>query len=270
MIMASFADSGMDRLPFDIAHGMVNPGAPPDAHKSLGWFVPTVMDDIEGGGGKALFASDIQWTEAGAEALQKREFRFFSPAILYDGQTRRIKSLINCALTNLPATKGQKPLVLDDTNNNQENQEMKALFEALSVSDEASAVARVAELSALGKDNEAKIAALSAAVEAKTDEAIKLNAEIAAIQAKHDDELKGSKIASLSAAGKLPPAQKAFAEGLTLEQLDTFAETLSAITTKPVSEPDSGKVETLSDDERQACKLLGVSIEEFTKTKAGK
>ena len=270
MVMVKFAESGMDRLPFDVAHGMVNPSAPPDSHKALGWFVPEVKSDMETGEGMALYATDIQWTDYGAACLQRREFRFFSPAITFDPDTRRITGLINCALTNLPATKGQRPIVLDGVTDNEKEEDpiMKALLSALGVEDEASAVARVAALDTASKEKDEQIAELSASVSAKEEELIKLNAEIAATKLAAEEARKASKIEALSTAGKLPPAQVEFAKSLSAEQLDAFAETLSAaIAGETVTEPESGKVETLSAEERKDRELiasqLGLSVDDL-------
>jgi phage I-like protein len=280
-VMAAFEEQGMDKLPFDAAHGMLNPNAPPDAHKALGWFVPTVKDDIEGGGGVGLFAADIEWTELGLAALKKREFRFFSPAITFDGESRRITGLINVALTNIPATKNQRPLVLDaleadENNNNIEDQDtMKVLLDTLGASDETGAVAKVGDLqsfqtavlSALDvpADKAAeKIAELSAA-------AIDAVAQLEAVKAERVAADKVAKLDALCAAGKLPPAQKEFASSLSDDQLDQFVVALSSVTavTKTVEEPGGhSKVETLSAEEKKVCQLLGLSEEDMLAEKA--
>lgn len=270
-VMDAFREQGQDRLPFDAAHGMLNPSAPPDSHKALGWFVPMVKDDIEGGGGVALFASDIEWTESGLSALQRREFRFFSPAIAFDQESRRITRLINVALTNIPATKNQRPLVLDaseadETTTHEETEDMKVLLDTLGASDETGAVAKVGELQSFKtaildaldgcSDSEAaeKIAQLAAS-------AIKANAELENLKAEAAAKAKTDKIEALCAAGKLPPAQKEFAALLSDEQLDAFASTLSPITQAKVEEPaEHGKVEKLSAEEEKALKDAGKAI----------
>ncbi|APU89280.1 hypothetical protein Rctr16k_21 [Virus Rctr16k] len=106
LVMGAFADQGRDALPFDIAHGMLNPFAPPDAHKAAGWFKPEARGD-------GLYAAGIEWTELGSGSLRRREFRYFSPAIHRDSESGRVRELINIALTNIPATRHQAPLVAD-------------------------------------------------------------------------------------------------------------------------------------------------------------
>jgi phage I-like protein len=103
-VMAAFEEQGLDELPFDVGHGMLNPLAPPSAHEAYGWFKPEVRDG-------ALWASDIQWTADALTALRARKFRYFSPAVMRDVKTNRAMQLINIALTNIPATRGQAPLM---------------------------------------------------------------------------------------------------------------------------------------------------------------
>jgi phage I-like protein len=52
---------------------------------------------------------DIEWTRKATERLKDREYRYFSPTFYHD--KGRITEYVNTALTNLPATKDQEPLV---------------------------------------------------------------------------------------------------------------------------------------------------------------
>lgn len=268
-VMDRFRDQGVDRLPFDAAHGMLNPSAPPDSHKALGWFIPVIKDDVEGGGGLALFASEIQWTKAGLEALQAREFRFFSPAITVDPESRRITGLINVALTNIPATKNQRPLVLDaseaEPKTIEETKDMKVLLDTLGASDESGAVAMVGELQSFKADILAALDGVSdkeaaekiASLSQLAKDAIEAKAQVAALEKEKAEQARVAKLDALCAEGKLPPAQKEFAAKLSDEQLDEFVKTLSSIVGKAVEEPkDHDKVETLSDEEKEAGRLL--------------
>jgi len=276
-VLSSFLDDGMDRLPFDAAHGMLIKGGAVDQHKALGWFVPVVKEDIENGGGLALFASDIQWTDAGIDALKAREFRFFSPAITFNSDTCRVTKLINVALTNIPATKNQRPLVLDaseaeQTNNDEES--MKVLLDTLGASDETGAVAKVSDLqtfqsailSALDcseSDAAEKIASLSTI-------AIEATAQLETLKTERAAEAKTAKLDALTKDGKLPPAQREFAEALSSEQLDSFVATLSSVVPSQIQEPaGSGTVETLSADEKAACRALNISEDQFLEEKKG-
>lgn len=240
LIMRQFAEQGTDRLPFDVGHGMLKPNGPDD-HRAYGWFIPAVVDLIEGGRG--LVASDIQWTKAGAEALKNREFRFFSPGILFESESRRITKLINVALTNLPATKNQKPLVLDATEAEQptteEEENMQALLDATGAQDEASAVAKVIGLKADAVELQAILSAVDAGAPSEAVEAIEklksvaeagivAQAELSAIATERAAEKRSIAIEALDAAGKLQEGQKEFAALLSDDHFEIFSKSLKA------------------------------------------
>jgi phage I-like protein len=63
-----------------------------------------------------LWAIGVSWTETAAGMLKRREQRYFSPAFNAD-KTRHIRSIINCALTLIPATHGLIPLVASRAGN---------------------------------------------------------------------------------------------------------------------------------------------------------
>lgn len=85
---------------------------PAEAGKAAGWFRPEVRDG-------ALWATAVSWTAAAAEKLKAREYRYISPAADFETDAKtgacRITQLINCALTNIPATIGMEPLVASRT-----------------------------------------------------------------------------------------------------------------------------------------------------------
>jgi phage I-like protein len=229
-VMLAFASHGADRLPFDSHHLMLTSDNP-EAKKALGWFVPKVS--AEG----ALLASDIQWTPKTAQALKDREYRFHSPAIAFDAKTRRIRRLVNVALTNLPATKNQTPLMLSEAE--PEGNPMK-LFEMLSASDEGSALIALTALQDELKEAKVQLATLTADI----------------VKSKRDAEIE-----KLSACGKLAPTMRAFAETLSLEQLTAFGEALP-VKSERIEEPRESH-SVLSDDEKHAAKLAGVSEADY-------
>lgn len=265
-VMAQFANAGVDRLPFDIGHGMIQPTSP-DSHKAMGWFVPEARE-IVAGEGPSLLATDIQWTDSAADALKAREFRFFSPAILFDGDTRRIQVLRNVALTNIPATKGQKPLVLSDdgeTENQIQEPKMQVLLDSLEASDEAGAVAALnkvksfqsAVLSATGaEDYESALSAIKLSQET----AIKAQAELSELTRERAVEKRGAAIEALLSDNKLLPAQKDFAASLSEEHFEQFSATLSAIPalTQKIEAPEGGSKDVKTDGaDFDASELLG-------------
>lgn len=265
-VMRAFEEDGLDRLPFDVGHGMLKGSDDPKAHKSFGWFVPAVRDG-------ALYATDIQWTEEAREMLSKRAFRFYSPAIRYNEQ-REITGLINVALTNLPATKNQRPLVLDaleaePKTETKDEKSMQILLDSLEASDESSAVAKVGEfkaaLSALGCGvSEAKDAI--AKLQAQAEKGIEAQAALAKIEKDRAAEKRAVKIEALCAEGKLLANQKEFAAELSDDQFERFSATLSAhkalSPASKIEEPHD-KEETLSAEEVAAAAAVGLTKEEF-------
>ncbi len=87
---------------FDHASLAASPTDPALSGRAAGWFGLELRDG-------ALWAVGVKWTPAAAEALANKEFRYQSPAFTEtDGH---ITSLLNVALTNLPATRNLTPLV---------------------------------------------------------------------------------------------------------------------------------------------------------------
>lgn len=259
-VMSAYEEKGQDRLPFDIAHGMLT-GQSRDMHRAAGWFKPEVRDG-------ALWAVDIEWTDDTRKALEAREFRFFSPAFMHDKKTGRIMRLINVALTNNPATKHQQPIVLDAAEGDSDMPE--AVLAALGEQDEAAAVVRAHEL---GKLEEAVCAALDAkpedvagAIASLKQAATDALAELSAFKAEVAGQERARRVEALSAAGKVPPALEAIVATFTDEQLAAL-EAAPAVLSERVEEPASGRVESLSDEERAACVALGLSEDDF---RAGK
>ncbi len=76
---------------------------PAQSGKAAGWF------GLEVRAGE-LWAVNVRWTEHAASALRAKEWRYMSPAFSTD-QEGRVTSLLNVALTNLPATRQLEPLM---------------------------------------------------------------------------------------------------------------------------------------------------------------
>jgi phage I-like protein len=81
---------------------------PVKAPASITQFVPEVRADSTGK--PELWATSVVWTDTARAHLEAGEYRLYSPAFIPDKEGR-IESLINVALTNLPATYGLEPLV---------------------------------------------------------------------------------------------------------------------------------------------------------------
>lgn len=103
-VMAAAADWGNDYC-VDYGHSMLSffQIDPAESMKAAGWFTPAVR-------GGELWATNVQWTKKASDMIAAREARYISPAFNYDVDGT-ITELVNAALTNIPATKKQIPLV---------------------------------------------------------------------------------------------------------------------------------------------------------------
>jgi phage I-like protein len=104
-VIAAYQEHGTDVM-FDLEHlSLESPqesrNFDPDARA---W----AKLEVRGG---ELWAVGIRWTPDGDRRLRERTQRYISPAFDVDPQTKRIVSLVNVALTSLPATHGLQPLV---------------------------------------------------------------------------------------------------------------------------------------------------------------
>lgn len=108
-VMADYKAHGVE-LMIDYDHASLDIGFDPSlSGKAAGWFTPEVRAG-------ELWAVNVRWTPKAAEALRQKEWRFMSPAFaLKDG---RITSLLNVALTNMPATNNLEPLMAANAKTN--------------------------------------------------------------------------------------------------------------------------------------------------------
>ena len=102
--LSSWIDYGND-LSGDYNHAITNPNI--EAPRASMWFSLALMED-------GLYAVNVKYTAAASAAIESKEYRYYSPyfAIEADKHNRPcVVEIINVALTNVPATKNQRPLV---------------------------------------------------------------------------------------------------------------------------------------------------------------
>lgn len=125
-VFAALESQGRKQLPIDFDHGMLGFISTRESSMAAGWFTLEARSD-------GLWAADIEWTKKAFESIKEREFRFTSPALFLEELEQvgdfRATEVINVALTNLPATVSQKPLVANS--NPGEETEMKFTKEML-------------------------------------------------------------------------------------------------------------------------------------------
>lgn len=103
-VMSDYATQG-NELMVDYDHASLAGLSidPAQSGKAAGWF------NVELRSGE-LWAVNVRWTEPAAVALRRKEWRYMSPAFQTDDSSR-ITSLLNVALTNIPATRKLEPLM---------------------------------------------------------------------------------------------------------------------------------------------------------------
>jgi phage I-like protein len=276
-VMAAFRDHGMDQLPFDFGHGMLSGIGTADTERAAGWFVPEVrLTDT----GPELWAVNVQFTPLASQMLRNRELRFFSPAFGRD-RDGVIRRLVNIALTNLPATKDQVPLVAKDSppqgddktaqSGTAKDQHMsEKLLGRLSAKDEAEALGVIAGWETTTQElftatgTTALKDAISAAAAGKVAIAklAQVSAELETMKAANEAKEKEDLIAKLSEEGKAPPAMHDVLRQMGMAQLKGLAEVLPAAT-KPATQPAGGNVIRLTSQQKNICKQMMVTEEDY-------
>jgi phage I-like protein len=277
-VMTDFQDKGRDQLPVDYDHGMLSFITTPDGSKAAGWFTPSVSKS------GSLMASDVQWTPKAAQALGDREYRFFSPAVMLDEESDppRVMKLINLALTNLPATKNQAPLVASDKSDESpgkgttiEDEMSSELLKLLGAKTEAEAMVMATEqfrtiaalFTALSVDGIQGIMPAVEKLKAQATTAVELADKLRAIETERATEKRDALIVELHDGGKLPESLHDWAKTMDYDSLKAFGD---AAPKNPkytaVGKPDDDVV-TLSDAEREVAYHLNMTDKEFVEAK---
>jgi phage I-like protein len=157
-VMADYQKHGVD-LMIDYDHASLSfmQVDPAQSGKAAGWF------NLEVRNGE-LWATNVRWTQPAADALRRSEWRYMSPAFATD-EGGRITSVLNVALTNIPATHNLEPLVAAS------RREMLSTYGEGTMTPEQ--IAQLAEILGLGADASVEdvIATVAAMVKKITDSA---------------------------------------------------------------------------------------------------
>lgn len=247
------AHYGQPLTNFDYGHSQIGFIQSHEAARSAGWAKLAERDG-------ALWATEIEWTPTARRALLDREYRFFSPTVYRDPETKRLTNLVNVALTNLPATKCQKPIV----NSLLENTMPEAQTPAPSAAQTPSTAP--ADLAALQASNAQLLAAVS-----QLQGQLKLAQDgLAAAAAEKSKADKASFIAKLSQDGKLPPALQTWALGQDIAVLEAFAKDAPVIASPGASAPPAAapsSVASLSAEDREVARQMGLSEADMLSTR---
>lgn len=251
-------------LPLDYNHGMVSMFGD---SKAAGWFK---LANRNG----ALWATDVEYTPAADKALRSREYRYFSPA-LFRNDEGYVTRMVNCALTCLPATLKQKPLVASETPAEPEGNDMDLaqLCAAFGVANATQLAAKFQQLGTDGVKLAADNAALVTASQALQAQVATLTAAVEARKTADEKAERDAYLTQLSSDGKLAPAMLPWAQSQTLAQLKAYgavAVPVVAVASKVVTaatDPRLAAVE-LSETEAALCSQMKISPIDFAAQKA--
>jgi phage I-like protein len=197
-----------------------------------------------------------------------------------DGPMRVVK-LINVAITNLPATKGQKPMVASETKTmpgpgrNEDTPDMSTeLFTLLGAKTEAEAMINATRwkehetqlLSATGKDTVADALKEIATLKEQSAQASTLATKVTELERELSTSKHEGLITQLHDEGKLAEAAFGWARTLSFEQLEQHGKLTQPDPKKTgAHDPADGDNETvaLTDAQKQAAKLQGFTEEEY-------
>ncbi len=239
-VMDAYVAHGVD-LSFDFDHAMVG-GASPHDRIAAGWFR---LELDEAGD---LWAVDIRWTPRALSGIRDREWRYTSPAFMAD-KTRRIRRVLNVALTNLPATVGIEPIAASTT----EQTDMATT--------ETPETGTLVQLT--GADSEDAARAIVLGWKDRAAQADALETRVVALEAERDRALVDALVTEALSDGRIVPAQREKLVELAAKAgLDAVRATLDLLPAKPrqhVTPPVSGDVTTLSDEERELAAKFGFS-----------
>lgn len=248
--------------------------------------------------GEGLFA-EVNWVDEACEMIKTKAYRYLSPLFLTDSDGRVLK-LINAALTNRPALHNLAEVVALSQSflqkegvtmlsllqqlfgmPNATEAEIKAQLTALSASKENSTVA-LSDVYTKLKENDAQVVALNeklaqgsvqnpdptkfvalSEMKAVQDQLVSLQAQLTA------DKVEAVVTQALSD-GKLLPAQKEWAVALGKKDLSALTDFVAAsptytglTETQAKATPDNNQTVALSDAEKAAAKMLGMSEEDY-------
>lgn len=291
-------------IPIDYEHQLLASSENGQAAPASGWIDPRSLVYIDAGPEPGLYGA-VKWTARAAALIAADEYRYLSPVFPYDPQSGEPLDLLHVALTNFPAIDEPIRAALSARHAHTHHQEnpvnevLKKLLAALGLPDttaEADALAGVAALKAKVDAATIEIASLKAAAEAKNAEVAALKAggaaapdpakfvpigivqemqtQLAALSGRLVDDEAGRVIEQAIVAGKLVEGQRQWAADLgktNLAALKSYVDTAPAIAAlagmqSKGKEPSKGGGQ-LSESELAVCKAMGISREDFIKSK---
>lgn len=152
-----------DKLVIDYEHQTLYTEKNGQPAPAAGWF-----KDLEWRDGDGLYATNVEWTDSGAQKVVSKEYRYISPVFLSEPKSGVITAIAMAALTNHAGIDGLTDLAalnahyLLTPTENAMNPELLKLLGLAEGSDEAAVLAAVSALKAKTEQTEQELQALSA------------------------------------------------------------------------------------------------------------
>lgn len=273
-----------NRLVLDYEHQTLNAARNGQPAPAAGWFKA-----LEFRPGIGMVATDVEWTQRGADYISAGEYKYVSPVFTYLPDTGEVLEIKHAALTNFPGIDGMSELIgraaarYDTKYPPQEeptvNEEQLKL---LGLAKDASAEQITAALTALKTktdDADTQIAALTAKIgipdkgTVATIEGLhqQVAALTAAMNAKEVDDLVNVALSD----GRLLPGLEDWARKLggqdfaVLRAYIDKAQPIAALSgTQTSGKAPAGEPGTLDDAALAVCRQMGISPEDYKKTMA--
>lgn len=263
--------------------------------------------------GVGLFAIDVDWNERAADMIAKKEYRYVSPVIGYDKATGAVTAIYMAAITNNPAIDGMSALLtaaalhfafppptsLTEDNTMDELLEqlrwllnlpvgapaadiaahLQKLIDQLKVVNPEATAAASFDLVAYLNSQQQTVASLSAATPDPAKYVpiavmTELQGQLAALTAIQNKGRVDEVVSAALTAGKLLPAQEAWARdygnkdfaGLSayLDKATPIA-ALSGMQSKTLSPGQTGAT-ALTAEQKSLCRMMGVAEADYLKT----
>lgn len=285
--------AGARSTPFviDYEHQTLHAESSGQPAPAAAWF-----SQLEWREGDGLYATDVEWTGRAREMIEADEYRFVSPVFKFDPQTGEVRELLMAAVTNDPAIDGiadlaaARYLTTDDHEHEEESAVDEETLKQLGLEKDAS---------------EQQIREAVEALRAKADKTDNLEEQLAAAKANSGggepdpskyvpvetvqglqqqvaeltSKVHGSEVEQLVKQGlddgRLLPAMEDWARSLgqkDVAALRSYLESAQPIAALAGSQtggqpPADGGDSKLSESDRAVCKQLGITEDEFLKTK---
>ena len=233
----------------------------------------------------------VDWTENAAARIRAREYRYLSPTFLFDAASGAVRAVTGAGLTNNPAL-DLPALATDQGEAPMNDEQLKALREALGLAADADAPAILAAAAAAVAGNQAlaKVAEkVGLAKDASGDDVLaaahrapaagefvprsEFDAVSARLKTVEEASAKDKATAAVDAAveaGKVTPAQRDWALAYAKEDPEGFGKYVEATPAivRPgrtgTGAPGAGDPDAaLTDDELAACRALGVTPDDY-------